>query len=462
MMQLSDGFWERFARRFVPESIVESGDVPRRRAELTVQTVLVLLLWGPAFGSLFYVVFDSVFGGLVCAIATVGVAASLPILRWTGDTSVAGNVMLVSNWVAIVLLAAITGGLEGPPLTWAAILPLFAVLFAGRRSGLAWLIATIATAAGFFAVERQSDGVVQILSPVEWDFLQLLALSGLSLLVYVGLRLKDELQEWLVGRLRESKNQALQANRAKSEFLARASHELRTPLTSILGYAQMLRTRLDRSETAGAPEAGSRPAAPLHEDLDRIERAANNLLELVDDVLDLSKLEAGRLQPVWRRIDLSGFVDRLTDEVAPMAERRDNELVVEVEAAGDMETDPAKLRQILLNLASNACRFTDHGTVALRVWRETDDHQGATMVVFEVADTGVGMSARELDEVFDTFAQADPSSTRGQSGTGLGLSIVEQFVDLLGGEVTVESTPGEGTTFRVHLPDRKPRAARVD
>jgi PAS domain S-box-containing protein len=254
--------------------------------------------------------------------------------------------------------------------------------------------------------------------------------------------------------LKRARDKALQANQAKSTFLANMSHELRTPLNAIIGYSEMLRRD---AESVGEEQSMDDVVQPdrLVDDLDRVESAGNQLLALIDDVLDLSKIEAGQVETHYERLDLELFFDELRSTLEPLAADNDNELTVE--AADDldkMETDPQKVRQILLNLASNACKFTEEGSVRITA-RRVDE---GTSVVFEVADTGIGMDDEELERVFEAFSQADASTTREFGGTGLGLTIVDHFVELLGGQVHVDSTPGEGTTFQIRLPDES-RAA---
>ena len=249
--------------------------------------------------------------------------------------------------------------------------------------------------------------------------------------------------------LKRARDKALQANQAKSTFLANMSHELRTPLNAIIGYSEMLRRD---AESVGDEQSMDEvlEADRLVEDLDRVESAGNQLLALIDDVLDLSKIEAGQVETHYEMLDVELFFDELRSTLEPLAADNDNELTVEAaDDLDEMETDPQKVRQILLNLASNACKFTEEGSVRITASRVDD---GAS-VVFEVADTGIGMDEEELERVFEAFSQADASTTREFGGTGLGLTIVDHFVDLLDGQVHVDSEPGEGTTFQIRLPD---------
>lgn len=242
----------------------------------------------------------------------------------------------------------------------------------------------------------------------------------------------------LVDRLADARDQATQATLAKSRFLANMSHELRTPLNAIIGLAEML-----------AEDAEDQALTEFHEPLDRILRAGRHLLELINDVLDLSKIEAGRLDLHEEEIDLAGLVADLAGASQPLAERNGNRLVVERPAGlGSIQADQTRLRQIILNLLSNACKFTEGGTVTLAVTRDAEEG----WVRFRVSDTGIGMTRDQLGRLFQEFTQADSSTTRKYGGTGLGLAISQRLAALMGGTIAVESEPGVGTSFTVRLP----------
>jgi PAS domain S-box-containing protein len=238
--------------------------------------------------------------------------------------------------------------------------------------------------------------------------------------------------------MRRLKDEAEAASQAKSEFLAVVSHELRTPLNAVIGYGELL-----SDEIVGKLNETQR------RHLARITASAGYLLELIDQILSLSKVEADREEVAADRVELKAFADQAAALFVPLATRKGLALKVEVDpAAGVIETDRAKLRQILLNLLSNAVKFTERGSVTLRVWRDA----GSAAVYLSVADTGPGIAPEHWDTIFDPFTQVDQSRTRREGGTGLGLTVSRRFSALLGGEVTVESAPGEGATFTVRLP----------
>lgn len=237
--------------------------------------------------------------------------------------------------------------------------------------------------------------------------------------------------------LTAAKAAAEEANLAKSQFIANMSHELRTPLSAVIGYAEMLEEEAEALEGADA----------FLDDLRRINTNARHLLALINDVLDLSKIEAGRMEVQAEDFDLCALVEEVAGTVEALAERRRNRLVVDCVAdLGAMHSDAVKLRQCLFNLLGNAAKFTEDGTITLTVTRE------AETVVFAVADTGIGMSPEQLDRLFRRFSQADASTTRRFGGTGLGLAITKAFATMLGGEIGVTSEAGKGSTFTLRLP----------
>jgi PAS domain S-box-containing protein len=244
----------------------------------------------------------------------------------------------------------------------------------------------------------------------------------------------------LVDQLRVTQGQAEAATRAKSDFLASMSHELRTPLNAIILYSELL-----QEEAGERGEAGSIP------DLQKIQSAGKHLLALINGILDLSKIEAGKMTLSLERFEIRAMIDDLVDTVGPLVEQRGNVLTVScAPGVGSMVADFMKTRQILLNLLSNAGKFTSDGAVTLHVQRAAMERR--EVIQFTVADTGVGMTAEQAGRIFDAFTQADVTTTRKYGGTGLGLAIVSRLCALMGGEVSVESRPGHGSSFVVRLP----------
>jgi signal transduction histidine kinase/CheY-like chemotaxis protein len=244
----------------------------------------------------------------------------------------------------------------------------------------------------------------------------------------------------LFSELATARDAADAANQTKSHFLANMSHELRTPLNAIIGITDMLVGNAARFGTDKAVE-------PLR----RVHRAGTHLLGLINQVLDLSKIEAGKLELNLEKIDVVPLIDEVIGTARPLAEQNKNQL--SVECPGDLpqiEADPMRVRQILLNLLSNACKFTKQGEVSLRVARML--HKGQDCLGLSVSDTGIGMTAEQMSRLFEEFSQADASTARQYGGTGLGLAITRRLCQMMGGDISVTSEPGKGSTFVTYLP----------
>jgi signal transduction histidine kinase/CheY-like chemotaxis protein len=235
---------------------------------------------------------------------------------------------------------------------------------------------------------------------------------------------------------------AKEANQAKSAFLAKMSHELRTPMNAIIGYSEML-----------MEDANDNGQSGMADDLNKILSAARHLLGLINDVLDLSKIEAGKMQLYLETFDLQILVHEVTSTIAPLIEKRNNQLIINcTPAIGSMYGDSTKIRQTLLNLLSNASKFTENGRIELKIEREVVDNQ--VWVVMEVIDTGIGMDEEQMARLFKPFAQADASTSSKFGGTGLGLAISKQFAQMMGGDITLRSAPSSGSIFTLRVPAR--------
>ncbi len=238
----------------------------------------------------------------------------------------------------------------------------------------------------------------------------------------------------------EARALAEEANRSKSEFLANMSHELRTPLNAVIGYGELV-----------VEDLPNKDAESLDVDMSRILDAARHLLGLINDLLDISKIEAGRTELHLENFDIRPIVEDLVETVGPIAERTGTRIDVEIDdALGTMWADKTRVRQVLLNLLSNAAKFTRDGRACVRVTPAITG--GRRWFVIEVEDDGIGMSEAQMSQIFEPFRQADPSTTRDFGGTGLGLAISRTYCEMLGGSITVRSEKGTGSCFTVRLP----------
>ena len=241
--------------------------------------------------------------------------------------------------------------------------------------------------------------------------------------------------------LLQAKEAAEAASRAKSTFLANMSHELRTPLTVMLGYSEMLQD--------DAKDLGYTDFIP---DLQRIQESGKHLLAIINDILDLSKIEAGKMDLMLETFPISDLIEDVIFSVQSLIKKNDNVLQVSSGSdIGTMEGDETKVRQVLFNLLSNAAKFTEQGRITLTVTRQTTCN-GLDWIDFQVVDTGIGMSPEEMTPLFQPFVQADTSTSRKYGGTGLGLAISHRLCQLMGGNIEVKSELGKGSTFIVRLP----------
>jgi signal transduction histidine kinase/ligand-binding sensor domain-containing protein len=278
--------------------------------------------------------------------------------------------------------------------------------------------------------------------PAWWErwWIRVLGLFGLAGLIALIVKARQAQLETrnreLIDEVARQTSALVEASKAKSAFLANMSHELRTPLNAILLYSEIMQ------EDMQDPALGGHRS-----DVGKIHSAGRHLLGLIDDILDMSKIEAGHLQLDLHEIGLRGFLQDLDAFVRPLVEKNGNRYELSLQEIPDhIHSDPTRLRQILVNLLSNSAKFTQQGRVSLTVWSEGEH------LILRVEDSGIGMTPEQQARVFEEFVQADESTTRKFGGTGLGLTLVKKFTGLLGGEILLQSVPGKGTTFTLKLP----------
>ncbi|QDG51265.1 response regulator [Persicimonas caeni] len=439
--------------RFIPEHFfAKENRLALRRAEIALKTVFTMVLWGPIVSGFYY--WGGFTTGAVAVLSCCMVTLLAPlVLRYTGKMSLAAHFVLGPLFVLLVWLAYLLGGINSPVLSWLIFVPLFAALFRDTSTAVRWMVVVLVSWGVYIGVDMAGYELEPVLGPSIMAILELIELVGLGVSVFVIFLLKDHLQEWLIHKMRErqeelqqARDKAVEASRAKSAFLANMSHELRTPLNAVIGYSEMIKEEIEFMEEDEVE--GVEQVTGFVPDLERIRTAGKHLLALINDILDLSKIEAGKMTTHVELFDVAELLDDIGGTIRPLANKNDNTLTIEVaDELRYMRSDTTKVRQILFNLLSNACKFTTGGSVVLRAARGAD----GTQVEFTVEDTGVGMSPEQLDKVFEAFTQADSSTTREFGGTGLGLTITSHFCSLLGGSIAVESTPGEGSTFTVKL-----------
>ena len=356
---------------------------------------------------------------------------------------------LTEATTAIVWTTSPEGGFEATPSEWTR----FTGQTPQQAAGAGWLEAIHAddrartNAAWLQALEtlspyeiehrvRRQDGVWRIMSARAVPILE----ENGSIREWVGTHSDITARREAELALEAAKEAAEEANRAKSQFLANMSHELRTPLSAVIGYSEMLQEEIEDLGEEG-----------LLADMRKIEANARHLLGLINDVLDLSKIEAERMEIFAEVFPVAETVRDVAATVETLVDKKGNALALEMaDGLGEARTDQTKLRQCLINLLSNAAKFTEGGRIVLAVSRASRD--GIDWLTFRVTDTGIGMNADQQAKLFQRFTQADASTTRRFGGTGLGLAITRAFADMLGGRIEVESQEGAGTTFTLTVP----------
>jgi signal transduction histidine kinase/DNA-binding response OmpR family regulator len=445
------GLWERLVSHCLPPERRQSEEA-RRQASLVLAVALAPLPTIPLWAALLVHLLPADTGRPLAALIlfSIPLLLTLPVaLRLVGSTTTATHGLLAYGYVLFGLLTFHFGGPLAPFSYWNLLIPMVALPLVGGRAAAGWTLLCVAQTYGFYFLAKSAVELPQAL-PLER--LNLVSLVGISTLMTLSMafvlifeRAKDEAIRTLAAAnvaLGIARDAADQANRTKSEFLANISHEIRTPMTAIFGYSEML---VEEWREEQAPGSMIRAVAT-------IQRNGQHLLGLINELLDLSKIEAGRLEVEHIRFSPGRLVLDVVALMQIRAEEKGLELACEFRTPipEQIEGDPTRLRQVLLNLVGNAVKFTDHGQVALEVAmiRTEEDSR----LRFAVRDTGIGIHPDDLASLFQPFQCGDARVARAYGGTGLGLAISRNLCELMGGEILVDSEPGVGSCFRFGLP----------
>jgi signal transduction histidine kinase len=450
----------RFIDWFIPPAIRET-----ESDRLMARTFVLLHLLGPAMGhSVTYFLWQALADAGWQFWATEAIVVSflaIPLLLRIGGSLRVAAMVSVQVLVGLSLFGSFFfGGISSPLLPWFLIAMVLGFFY--LADSIKVTLAGVALQLACFVGARIAFGDFPDLLETEslklantFSILAALAYMTLLCLYYetvmrISLSLEQETidQRSRLELLREAMQTAELASKRKSIFLAKMSHELRTPLNAVIGYAEILRESFEEK-----PDAGRKM-----QDLDRIHAAGRHLLALVNEVIDLSSIEANRVELSTQPVVLKSLIDEVIATASPLVSKRDNRMIVNMpEDLGTLELDALKVRQSLLNLLSNAAKFTTKGTIMLTVVKRVTGH--GDKLLLEVTDNGIGIAPEALRRIFETFGQAENDTLSKFGGTGLGLALTKRFCQMMDGTIEVRSDRGVGTSFTIEIPMVPAKAA---
>ena len=444
--------------RGLPAGLLADNET-RRRSLLIVGTIWVIVI---ACVFTIPVLLGTTRGGArivasVVNLGTISVAlGALGLLRRRGPRA-AGHTVTAIAFVGIMWVVAISGGLTSPYWVLLVAVPILAAQMAGRAAGHLWTLLSLSAVTLLWVLDRLGVELPRLTDPAAhtttaalYTGMAVLAVHVLSYLAEVAkddaitraeqVRAQLELADHEVGQAQVLAQQAVAASAAKTAFMATMSHELRTPLNAVIGYAEML-----------VEDAEDHGYTPLRDDLGKIVGASQHLLKLIEDILELSRVEAEKQDLRCERFAAQELVREVIGVLAPLARRRGDQMELRAaEAPIVVYLDRGRVRQVLINLIGNAIKFTAGGRVSVEARGE--EEAGRRWLVVVVADTGIGIEAADLARIFEPFTQVDSSPRRRYEGSGLGLSLSRRLVQTMGGALAVRSQPGRGSVFTLRLP----------
>ncbi len=418
---------------FIPPVLREDKE-SLRQALRAMMFGLAMLVWVPVYMVVYWLL-NAQKSLMMVTLVGFAIVMAMGSLRLTKSVKVTGNLIAGVIFGVLVSLACVTGGIRAPALWWLPSVPIIALVLSGIPSGIAWTVLGCLASVVFFGIDLADRTLPSELDDTALRIMTCSAVSGIIVCACILTILFKLGEDKARTALEIARDESEQANRAKSAFLANMSHEIRTPMNAIIGMTELV--------------LGTELKPQQREYLLIVQESSESLAVLINDILDFSKIEAGRLSLELHTFNLHDTIGSTMKSMGVRAHASGLELACHLQEGVPRTVlgDEVRLRQIIVNLVGNAIKFTAEGEVVLRVscLRSTDD---STWLEFSVTDTGIGIPKDKQQVIFDTFEQADMSTTRKFGGTGLGLAISSKLVQMMDGHIHVESEHGKGSTFR--------------